>query len=64
MVYSVYGLMGRVESLDREAVLDALDLPADYPKDELVISDTIWSDLWLIGDKNNELVAIVHKEEA
>jgi hypothetical protein len=66
MVYSVYGLMGRVESLDRETVLDALDLPTDYPKEELIFIERpmiMGPHVWYVEDKNCEMVAIIHEEE-
>lgn len=63
MVYSVYGLMGRVEELDREAVLDALDLPTDYPKDELrFVDEYIHEGVHALVDKDLEAVALLVEE--
>lgn len=62
MVYSVYGLMGRVEEVDREPVLDALDLPSDYPSGELQITPVMVEMAYALKDRNGEVVALIFNE--
>lgn len=57
-MYEVYGHMGNVDSLDRSAILDCLDLPSDYPSHELMVEGG-HNGFYFILDNAGECVGIV-----
>ena len=53
MTWSIYSRVGSIESLDLDKVVELLDLPEDYPSEELYFYGP------MIIDKNGECVAMV-----
>ena len=57
-MYEVYGHMGNVDSLDRDAILDCFDFPPDYPSHELMVEGG-HDGVYFILDKTGECVGVV-----